>query len=250
MRVRTIRRGGALGLLFVFSLYLMTACGGHPVPDRDGQVSKAATLISRGVSMWAVDHGDTYPPRRLVRDGQATSVYGEEPVGSYVDWPLSPYNGKAMRQGITSGHFQYVELGPDVSGESVIEKHVNTGCAGYRLVAYNAKGQPVVVLGQATWDEAFQVEIDGLQCLVQAWANDHRGRLPAGRLLTQAGLGKAYAGKPLDLWSGTWPINPYTGQAMHPGNDPGDYRYVRMANSHFLIVGFDSHGKKVEGPRT
>ena len=46
-------------------------------------------------------------------------------------------------------------------------------CGGYRLVAYGAGSEPLVVLGQWTWDDAYRMELNTLRALVQASVHDH-----------------------------------------------------------------------------
>jgi len=235
-------------LLFVSVVCLISGCGGHAIANHDGEVRDAVNRISTGANGWAVDHNDNYPPQWLVRAGKTTGDYDRQPVGMYIDWPLNPYTGRPMRRGTSPGDFQYIDIGEFVTARSsVVEKRQKpTGCAGYRVVAYGLNGRPLAVFGQATWDEAVFFEQDVLQSLVKAWAKDHHRRLPPSQLVTQAGLGRSYANRGSVFWSGLWPINPFTGQPMHPGTGPGDYRYVRKANGRFDLVCFGSNGKPVD----
>jgi hypothetical protein len=237
-----------LALLLVSMLCLTLGCGGHAIANHDGEVRDAVSQISTGANGWAVDHNDNYPPQWLVRDGKATDNYDKQPVGMYIDWPTNPYTGRPVRQGTSPGDFRYIDLGEFVNGrESVVEKpHKPSGCAGYRLTAYGLNGRPLAVFGQGTWDSALFFEQSSLRSLVEAWAQDHHRRLPPSRLVTQAGLGRSYAKRDSDYWSGLWPINPFTGQPLHSGTGPGDFRYVRKANGRFSLVCFGSNGKPVE----
>jgi type II secretory pathway pseudopilin PulG len=216
--------------------------------QRNDAVREAAATVVEGIQMWSVDHADSFPDSRLVRDGPLSFDYTTETVGAEPStWPVNPFTGKPMRQGTGPGDFTYTALDADGGATaSVVEKpRVPYQCGGYRLIPYGAEGRPLAVLGQSTWDEAYFGELLDLRALVQAWVHDH-GSAPAATLVTRDGLGRTYAHTLYSYWSGAWPVNPWKGVPMRQGRSQGDFRYVPGANGHFRLTGWDAAGNPVD----
>ncbi len=237
-RAKAISRLIAL-VVGVFCLLVpLAACGG---PDKNAAVRSGMAIVQKAIEGWSLDHDTSYPGAKLVRNGKTTFGYSHQAVSGYVNfptygWPTNPFTGHPVTQGTAPGDFTYTELGAFEPGFT---------CAGYRLVAYGAGGKPLLILGQETWNDALGAEEDSLQSLVEAWAKGHRGVLPSTRLVTENGLGRIYAGRQSVFWPGVWPVNPFTGEPLHPGTGPGDYRYVRVSSSRFRLIVLNRHGKPI-----
>jgi hypothetical protein len=68
-----------------------------------------------------------------------------------------------------------------------------------------------------------EMSLRTLSAGVLAWTRAHHGTMPWSRDVRP---GTAFArATVVRAAMGDWPLNPFTGQAMHPGDGPGDYRY-------------------------
>jgi hypothetical protein len=77
--------------------------------------------------------------------------------------------------------------------------------------------------------------IHSLQIGIQSYAVDHDDTYPDRA--DQATIGYA-----IDVW----PTNPWTGEPMHEGTDPGDYAYSRLdGGTSFELVGYGAGGMVV-----
>ena len=83
-----------------------------------------------------------------------------------------------------------------------------------------------------------QQVIDGivkLQTGVITWATNNNNLYPAPADVSQTGGIAAYVNP--------WPTNPYTGQPMKPGTQPGDYTYEQLnGGAGYKLTGFISNG--------
>jgi len=83
-----------------------------------------------------------------------------------------------------------------------------------------------------------QQVIDGivkLQTGVITWATNNNNLYPAPADVSQTGAVAAYVNP--------WPTNPYTGQPMKPGTQPGDYTYEQLdGGAGYKLTGFISNG--------
>ncbi len=91
----------------------------------DQAAKEGIHTLQVGVTQWAVDHHDRYPPVSEV------TVDGLGPR-NYVDsWPTNPYTGRPMKLGKSAGDFTYRQV---------------DGGAGFRLVGYGEGGSVVVAV--------------------------------------------------------------------------------------------------------
>jgi hypothetical protein len=89
--------------------------------------------------------------------------------------------------------------------------------------------------------EQAQLGAHQIQVAVQSWALDH-GRFPKAAAVTGSGVWQA-AGM-----DGTWPQNPWTGQPMAEGSEPGDFTYTATANGKRAKLVL--HGEAGQAPQT
>ena len=74
-----------------------------------------------------------------------------------------------------------------------------------------------------------------LQTGVITWATNNNNFYPAPAEVSQTGGVAAYVNP--------WPKNPYTGQPMKPGTEPGDYTYEQLnGGAGYKLTGFVSNG--------
>jgi hypothetical protein len=76
-------------------------------------------------------------------------------------------------------------------------------------------------------DAAVKEGVHALQIGIQTWAPDHSDRYPAADVVVRSN--KGFAG-----YLDHWPVSPYSGAAMKPGDQPGDYTYTRIGTSYKL----------------
>jgi hypothetical protein len=208
------RLAAALALLLAASL--LFACGGpsvhssssaSPSPDpRDAIVGRHIARINawlieyaNGVAMYS--KGDLQDVRRYHRS----------------TWPTNPFTGKPMAPGTGPGDYTFAPTHWDAVGETFTS---------YLLAGFGAGGKPVVRIdGWASSERSLETALQAIAAAAHAWANDHGGRVPEPRFVTEAGLGSL-----AQYMHGDWPTNPLSGQPIAPGPVPGDYQYTRSSD--------------------
>jgi hypothetical protein len=81
-------------------------------------------------------------------------------------------------------------------------------------------------------DELTRENIEALDAAIQEW-HEQTGEYPVPRDVRPGQGGFSASLSP-------WPTNPFTGDDMVPGTDPGDFRYRRLANSGYRLQGITS----------
>ena len=76
-------------------------------------------------------------------------------------------------------------------------------------------------------DAAVKEGVHSLQVGIQSWAIDHSDRYPAADVVIRSN--KGFAGY-IDIW----PVSPYSGAPMEPGDQPGDYTYTSDGTTYKL----------------
>jgi hypothetical protein len=100
------------------SLSPSTSPSASPTAGTDQQVIDAIVKLQTGVTTWATNNNNLYPPPADV--GEAGGV------ASYVDpWPTNPYTGQPLKPGMQPGDYTYEQL---------------SGGAGYKLTGYISNG--------------------------------------------------------------------------------------------------------------
>lgn len=88
---------------------------------KEAAVKEGIHALQIAIQSWAVDHGDQWPPRSVVRAGGA--------IASYVDrWPKNPYTGETMAADDGPGDYTYLREG----GQYRLTGHFEGG-AGYTV---------------------------------------------------------------------------------------------------------------------
>lgn len=88
----------------------------------------------------------------------------------------------------------------------------------------------------AKGDAARRMELASLRVLIRSWANDNEGLPAASDLHKDSALG---------TWAserGVWPVNPYTGEPMTTGTQPGQFTYV-VDGEQFTLTGYLHDGE-------
>jgi hypothetical protein len=188
-------------------------------PMRDELTLRGAALIRDAVEYSAVDHNDLFPvPAEVSQSGEVGGAYWP----TDLSWPGNAWTNVFMAGGGGLGDFTYALTG---IGE------------GFTLTAHLSSGD--VTLGQSDWSKHFSLMREhfkdlcaqrGVQVLkdyVDEWKLAH-GALPLVEEMTSAdAVGGAHA---------YWPGNPWTGVAMEPGSDRGDYEYAPAGDGQSFTI--------------
>jgi hypothetical protein len=196
-----------LSLLTV--LVILGACGAAALPLTaaaapnfvDQQVEMNVLLLQGYINTQAVKAGFVYPAAADVRKGGGLDA----PV-----WPGNPWTGKTMTPGTTRGTYTY---------------RVNAARSSYVLIGHLSAGQYRLAGGVPAWlkserDESCKTGLSLLQHYVEAWRAGHGGTPPAEADLAASGAVGLQPGVAI------WPQNPWTHEAMAPGDADGDFAYT------------------------
>lgn len=97
-------------------------------------------------------------------------------------------------------------------------------------------------------DEELRFTVSGLTWFAEEWAETHGGVPPAAGAMTPDSAFGRYVDERIGSYGSegiiTWPWNPFTGEPIGIGTDPGDLSYS-TAGREFSLAAYDSNGALV-----
>jgi len=185
------------------------AAPGASALTRDARMKQNLRLLQVYIERSAAARSFVYPAAATVRKGGGLTA----PV-----WPVNPWTGAAMAPGRTRGTYTY---------------KVGAGADGYTLVGRLSAGSFTLSGGTPAWlekerlasgdvtaarDQSAELGARVIKGYIELWGMLSNGTAPAaGEVSRTGGVGQMFA---------YWPANPFTGQPMAPGTDPGEFTYA------------------------
>lgn len=176
---------------------------------RDARMKQNLRLLQVYIERSAAAKSFVYPAAATVKKGGGLTA----PV-----WPANPWTGAAMAPGKARGTFTY---------------KVVAGGDGYTLVGHLSAGSFTLSGGTPAWlekerlasgdvtaarDRSAELGVRVIKGYVEQWGMLNNGTAPAAAEVSRTGgVGQLFA---------YWPANPFTGQPMAPGTDPGGFTYA------------------------
>jgi hypothetical protein len=176
---------------------------------RDAQMKQNLRLLQVYIERSAAAKSFVYPAAAAVKKGGGLTA----PV-----WPANPWSGAAMAPGKARGTYTY---------------RVDAGGDGYTLVGHLSAGSFTLSGGTPAWlkkerlgsgdvtaarDQAAELGARVIKGYVEQWGMLNNGASPATVEVCSTGdLGQMFP---------YWPDNPFSGQPMAPGTDPGEFAYA------------------------
>jgi hypothetical protein len=164
----------------------------------DKQVQAGGLLIQNYVDKYGMANGFHFPPKTMVKKG------GGLPDSTLM-WPANPWTGRTMGAGTSRGTYTYTLAANGLS---------------YKLTMHFSSGSYTFKGGIPRWlrserDQASKQNLLLLQRYVEAAAASSHFYPATGAFTKDA------------FSSLTWPVNPWTAQAMALTAGPGDYSYTQ-----------------------
>ena len=176
---------------------------------RDARMKQGVRLLQVYVDDYAAEHGFVYPAAAAVKKGGGLTA----PV-----WPVNPWTGRPMSPGLARGAYTY-SVAPDgqsyaLSGRLSSGHVVLTGATPDWLKDERAAEGDVA----AARDQAAELGARVVKGYIEQYGMLHNGTAPAAKEVSATGaVGRLFP---------YWPANPYTGQPMATGFQPGDFSYA------------------------
>jgi len=183
----------------------------------DNATRAAVETMGLALKAYAQQSDGYYPPAEEVQPHRKLSAFLQP-------WPFAPLSRTYLRPGARPGSYTYRWLGDGTSYELVA--HLSDG---HRMVIARGEGGDtrasptarVVVVKRPTGalskrDKTVCKDIDKIADAVARWARDNEGVMPA-EAPSEAELGALLE---------PWPRDPFTGQPMTEGDNPGSFTYA------------------------
>lgn len=227
----------------------------------------AAVLLSGALAVAACDSTSPQPDASLAGTvGQWSASSRDFPYGDFIlrverrddTYYLSVDGGPLRKAKIADGRIvlpffmasigqvdprPWLEFGMD-GDHAAVFAHVSTEPG--EPTASFWEPYPVKPLSAAAYEKQAAAKTDGAMCNalwvldggLREWARRHDGELPAtGEVSKDSAFGQWLQTEAVDVAGGLpWPSNPWTGEAMHTGSQPGDYVYERTDDG-FTLTG-------------
>ena len=190
----------------------------------DGSVKGMVINISRNGDAYAIDGLVTPPMRATMQNGKLTVrpsfqvIRMGEPFAT-MTLTLSA-DGKMLTASMTAPWQPWMGSGPIV----MTRPAVSDATLAAQVLKQDKKPKDTVV----------KDGVHSLRIGIMTWAADHHGRYPAADVVVRSN--KGFAG-----YLDHWPVSPYSGAPMTPGDQPGDYTYTSNGTS-FKLAGHLSDG--------
>jgi type II secretory pathway pseudopilin PulG len=208
------------------TILLVLACGtlaGAAAPvasalTRDAQMKQNLRLLQVYIERSAAAKSFVYPAAAAVRKGGGLTA----PV-----WPANPWTGASMAPGKARGTYAY---------------KVVAGGSGYTLVGHLSAGSFTLAGGTPAWleqerlasgdvrtarDQAAESGARLIKSYIEQYGLQNNATAPsAGDVSETGGVGRLFA---------FWPANPFTGQPMASGTEPGDFAYSAGAGGAYSL---------------
>jgi len=218
--------GSAVYRRLVPSILLALACAtlvGAAAPvasafTRDAQMKQNLRLLQIYIERSAAAKSFVYPAAAAVKKGGGLTA----PV-----WPANPWTGAAMAPGKARGTYTYKLV---------------AGGDGYTLVGHLSAGSFTVSGATPAWlenerlasgdvaaarDQSAEFGARVIKGYIEQYGMLNNGTAPAAGDVTRAGA--------LGSWFPFWPENPYSGQPMAQGADPGEFAYTAGAGGAYSL---------------
>ena len=196
---------------------------------RDARMKQNVRLLQVYIERSAAAKSFVYPAASTVRKGGGLTA----PV-----WPANPWTGAAMAPGKARGTYTY---------------KVGAGGDRYTLVGHLSAGSFAVSGATPAWlekerlasgdvtaarDQSAEFGARVIKGYIEQYGMLNNGTAPAAGDVSQTGS--------LGSWFPFWPDNPYTGQPMAPGTDPGEFAYTAGAGGAYSLSARTSQTSPVD----
>ncbi len=228
----TRRRILALVLATTLGSLAIAACGSKPTrsytgywQSTGGNVPTMVINISKNGDAYTVAGIGESPMLAKMENGKLTAQAPYMGVPSATMTLTPSADGKTLTLSI-------VTLGQPVLGGGVAMTRPTVSDATLAAELQKQKNR--------ARDAAVKEGIHSLQIGVQTWATDQRDRFPAADVVVRSN--KGFAG-----YLDHWPVSPYSGAPMKPGDQPGDYTYTSNGTT-YKLAGHLSDGSDFTVP--
>lgn len=221
-RTLLVAVGLAVVVVVVAAVFAVTLLGGaHKSVEGYWEATSAG---SQGFVIQIVKTGDTYS---IQVPGFAT---GGDPVklgaGTLKGDTLVMQKGGSQLEFSLTGDRDHLVMKAGGSSATASSATATLDFARATEAEATKAVEPTVQQRDKANDSAVREGIHAIQVGVTSWAADHNDKWPPAGIVSRAGLAKRYVG--------AWPANPFTGQPMSVGKDPGDYTYESTGDSYKL----------------
>ena len=196
---------------------------------RDARMKQNLRLLQVYIERSAAAKSFVYPAAATVKKGGGLTA----PV-----WPANPWTGAAMAPGKARGTYTY---------------KVGAGGDGYTLVGHLSAGSFTLSGATPAWlekerlasgdvtaarDQSAELGARVVKGYIEHWGMLYNGTAPAAAEVSKSGgVGQLFT---------YWPTNPFTGQPMAPGTDPGEFAYSAGAGGAYSLSAHTSQTSPVD----